>query len=70
MPADPGLPGLLVHHPAEGRLLAAPGAAPRHLQPVLDFDGFRESSFLHIDNDLEFADSSLVKTAWNVTGEG
>ena len=34
------------------------------------FDGFQESSFLHIDNDLEFADSSLVKTAWNVTGEG
>ena len=32
--------------------------------------GFQESSFLHIDNDLEFADSSLVKTAWNVTGEG
>ena len=35
-----------------------------------NFDGFQESSFLHIDNDLEFADSSLVKTAWNVTGEG
>ena len=32
--------------------------------------GFQESSFLHIDNDLEFADSTLVKTAWNVTGEG
>ena len=35
-----------------------------------NFDGFQESSFLHIDNDLEFVDSSLVKTAWNVTGEG
>ena len=35
-----------------------------------NFSGFQESSFLHIDNDLEFADSSLVKTAWNVTGEG
>ena len=35
-----------------------------------NFAGFQESSFLHIDNDLEFADSSLVKTAWNVTGEG
>ncbi len=35
-----------------------------------NFNGFQESSFLHIDNDLEFADSSLVKTAWNVTGEG
>jgi len=33
-------------------------------------DGFQESSFLHIDNDLEFADSTLIKTAWNVTGEG
>lgn len=35
-----------------------------------NFDGFQESSFLHIDNDLEFIDSSLIKTAWNVTGEG
>ena len=35
-----------------------------------NFSGFRETSFLHFDNDLEFADSSLVKTAWNVTGEG
>lgn len=35
-----------------------------------NFDGFQETSFLHIDNDLEFNDSSLVKTAWNVTGEG
>ena len=35
-----------------------------------NFRGFQESSFLHIDNDLEFADSTLVKTAWNVTGEG
>ena len=35
-----------------------------------NFAGFQESSFLHIDNDLEFADSTLVKTAWNVTGEG
>ncbi len=35
-----------------------------------NFDGFQESSFLHIDNDLEFTDSSLIKTAWNVTGEG
>ena len=35
-----------------------------------NFAGFEESSFLHIDNDLEFADSTLVKTAWNVTGEG
>ena len=35
-----------------------------------NFDGLRESSFLHLDNDLEFNDSSLIKTAWNVTGEG
>ncbi len=35
-----------------------------------NFNGFQESSFLHIDNDLEFADSTLIKTAWNVTGEG
>ncbi|MCH7749271.1 MAG: carbohydrate binding family 9 domain-containing protein [Acidobacteria bacterium] len=35
-----------------------------------NFDGFQESSFLHLDNDLEFNDSSLVKTAWNITGEG
>ena len=35
-----------------------------------NFDGLQESSFLHLDNDLEFNDSSLVKTAWNVTGEG
>ena len=28
-----------------------------------NFSGFQESSFLHIDNDLEFVDSSLVKTA-------
>jgi len=35
-----------------------------------DFEGFQESSALHIDNDLEFNDSSLIKTAWNVTGEG
>ena len=35
-----------------------------------NFDGVQESSFLHIDNDLEFNDSSLVKTAWNITGEG
>ena len=34
------------------------------------FDGFEESSFLHLDNDLEFNDSSLIKTAWNITGEG
>ena len=35
-----------------------------------NFNGFQESSFLHIDNDLEFADSTLIKTAWNVIGEG
>jgi hypothetical protein len=35
-----------------------------------NFNGFQESSFLHLDNDLEFADSTLIKTAWNVTGEG
>jgi hypothetical protein len=35
-----------------------------------NFEGFQETSFLHIDNDLEFVDSSLIKTAWNVTGEG
>ena len=35
-----------------------------------NFDGFQESSFLHLDNDLEFNDSSLVKTAWNIRGEG
>ena len=35
-----------------------------------NFAGLQESSFLHIDNDLEFADSTLIKTAWNVTGEG
>ncbi|MDA1094855.1 MAG: DUF5916 domain-containing protein [Acidobacteria bacterium] len=34
------------------------------------FDGFEQSSFLHLDNDLEFNDSSLIKTAWNVTAEG
>ena len=35
-----------------------------------NFAGFQETSFLHIDNDLEFADSTLVKTAWNVHGRG
>ena len=35
-----------------------------------NFDGFQETSFLHIDNDVEFNDSSLLKTAWNMTGEG
>ena len=35
-----------------------------------NFDGIQESSFLHIDNDLEFTDSTLIKTAWNVTREG
>ena len=35
-----------------------------------NFDGLQESSFLHLDNDLEFNDSSLIKTAWNITGEG
>jgi hypothetical protein len=34
-----------------------------------NFDGLQESSFLHLDNDLEFNDSSLVKTTWNITGE-
>ena len=34
-----------------------------------NFDGLQESSFLHIDNDLEFNDSTLIKTAWNITGE-
>lgn len=34
------------------------------------FDGFAQSSFLHLDNDLEFNDSTLIKTAWNITGEG
>ncbi|MDE0828325.1 MAG: DUF5916 domain-containing protein [Vicinamibacterales bacterium] len=34
------------------------------------FDGVEQSSFLHLDNDLEFNDSSLIKTAWNITGEG
>ena len=34
-----------------------------------NFDGVQESSFLHIDNDLEFNDSTLIKTAWNITGE-
>ena len=35
-----------------------------------NFDGFQESSFLHLDNDLEFNDSALIKTAWNITSEG
>lgn len=35
-----------------------------------NFDGIQQSSFLHIDNDLEFTDSTLIKTAWNVTREG
>ena len=34
-----------------------------------NFDGLQETSFLHLDNDLEFNDSTLVKTAWNITGE-
>ena len=34
-----------------------------------NFDGVQESSFLHIDNGLEFNDSTLIKTAWNITGE-
>mgnify|MGYP002015635550 CR=1 FL=1 len=33
-------------------------------------DGFIESSFLHMDNYLEFNDSSVAITAWNVHKEG
>ena len=29
-----------------------------------------ETSFLHLDYDWEFNDSSLAKTTWNITGEG
>ena len=35
-----------------------------------DFDGFMETSLLHIDNRWEFEDSSILITAWNVRGEG
>ena len=35
-----------------------------------DFDGFMETSLLHIDNRWEFEDSSTLVTAWNVRGEG
>ena len=35
-----------------------------------DFDGFMETSLLHIDNRWEFEDSSTLITAWNVRGEG
>ena len=35
-----------------------------------DFDGFMETSLLHMDNRWEFADSSTLVTAWNVRGEG
>ena len=35
-----------------------------------NFDGFMETSFLHIDNRWEFEDSSTLVTAWNIRGEG
>ena len=35
-----------------------------------DFDGFMETSLLHIDNRWEFEDSSTLVTTWNVRGEG
>ena len=35
-----------------------------------DFNGFMETSLLHMDNRWEFEDSSSLITAWNVRGEG
>ena len=35
-----------------------------------DFNGFMETSLLHMDNRWEFEDSSTLVTAWNVRGEG
>ena len=35
-----------------------------------NFEGQMETSFLHLDYDWEFNDSSLAKTTWNITGEG
>ena len=35
-----------------------------------DFNGFMETSLLHMDNRWEFEDSSSLVTAWNVRGEG
>ncbi len=35
-----------------------------------NFEGQMEMSFLHMDYDWEFNDSSMAKTTWNVTGEG
>jgi hypothetical protein len=35
-----------------------------------NFERQMETSFLHLDYDWEFNDSSMAKTTWNVTGEG
>ena len=35
-----------------------------------NFEGQMETSYLHLDYDWEFNDSSMAKTTWNVTGEG
>jgi hypothetical protein len=35
-----------------------------------NFDGFQETSLIHIDNNWEFNDSSRAVTAWNISSEG
>jgi hypothetical protein len=35
-----------------------------------NFDGFQETSLIHIDNNWEFDDSSRLVTTWNITSEG
>ena len=35
-----------------------------------NFEGQMETSYVHLDYDWEFNDSSMAKTTWNVTGEG
>ena len=35
-----------------------------------NFAGQMETSYVHLDYDWEFNDSSMAKTTWNITGEG
>ena len=74
VPAPAGIPQhrfrILIHHPAENFLKLHQVRPHATFNRFWNFDGFQESSFLHLDNDLEFNDSSLIKTAWNITGEG
>ena len=35
-----------------------------------NFEGQMETSYIHLDYDWEFNDSSMAKTTWNITGEG